>query len=579
MTRGLTSEWARLAVDTIVRAGVRHAVVSPGSRSTPFIHALAERGDVVLHAVIDERSAAFFALGLARVSGEPALLCCTSGSAPAHYLPALIEAQHARVPLLVLSADRPLSLADCGAAQTIDQTALFGRQVRAFVDLGAPADDDGALAALQRRLTQAVHASLAPEPGPVHVNARADKPLEPGAVDPGLAARVHARIVEGPGRFSAARSEPDPECLGRVARSLLAAERPLILVGPGWREAAATAAPLALLARRLGAAVYCEAASGLRCARGLFDAARVDALAALLGAPRRRAEVLPDAVLQIGGAPVAAEVLSWMAHTSAPLTVLAAHGAPDPTNRAVEIVSGDEIASVRGLARCVSESPGAPRPYGARLAEIDAHAWSVIDGTLGPDLGEPEAVRDVADSLVEGDLLVLGNSLPVREMDLWARGRPLGLAVATQRGASGIDGNIAAAVGSAVASQRHTVLLLGDVACVHDVGSLLVLRDERPSLDVVVIDNGGGRIFEQLPVATSPAAARLDLWTTPHGVPLGHAAALYGLPLVTPRTRAELRAALANRSGGPRLVHVVVPPSSARDGRARLLQRLDEAAP
>src|SRR4051812_14027351 len=267
MSAALVGEWSRLLAASLVEAGIVHAVVCPGSRSTPFAWALAERPELVCHSLIDERDGAFFALGIARVTGEPALVLSTSGSAAANFFPAIVEARLARLPLLVVTADRPLELQAAEAAQTIDQVKLYGDHVRAFFDLGTPEAAPSALAGLKRSVLQAVLATRGPECGAVHLNARARKPLEPAPPTPhdrALVAAVDALVQRGPTRVSRAALTADPLAIAELGRELARAERALVVCGPlpVFREQ--TGALVRGLAARLGAPVFAEATSGAR---------------------------------------------------------------------------------------------------------------------------------------------------------------------------------------------------------------------------------------------------------------------------------------------------------------------------
>jgi len=259
----LLSEWAALVFASFADAGVERVVVSPGSRSTPFVAGAIREPRLRLFDVIDERAAAFFALGQARVTGVPTLLLCTSGTAGAHYLPAIIEARHAGVPLLVLTADRPTEATACGAAQTIDQTKMFGEHVRRFFDLGMPDGDPSALRAVRRVALQAFVASQYPERGAVHVNARARKPLEPilaSATAEGRAVAAAVRAVKDrPIRVALASAQADAGALEIIAAELRAARRGLIVCGP--LPARTDVGAVEDLARRTGFPLLSESAS------------------------------------------------------------------------------------------------------------------------------------------------------------------------------------------------------------------------------------------------------------------------------------------------------------------------------
>ncbi len=587
--------WARVLVCALGDAGVAHAVISPGSRSTPLAAALAAQDEIAVHVVVDERAAGFFALGLARATRAPVAVVCTSGTAPAHYYPAVIEAAMAELPLVVVSADRPPELHDGGASQTIDQTRLFGAHVRAFVDLGPPDGSDLALRALRRRVAQTVLAATAPRRGPVHLNVPLRKPLEPAAAETeaeaALLARAEAIATRAPVVPAPRAAAAADDAIAALAATLARARRPMIVVGPGDLGGAAPA--VSRLARRLGAVVVAEVTSGVRGALD-DDVVTLDAHDLVLAVPEARARLAPDVIVRLGAEPVAA---SWSATATAwadvPRWVVAAHPWPDAESTAAGLVIGDVGTTLDHVAATVPPRGAAAPPavtgaldHDAWLAAVrtaDATAWAVIDELLARAapgdgaLDEGAAVRAVVEALGDATL-ALGNSLPVRVVDqVWRPRRPA--RVLAQRGAAGIDGLVAGAAGAAAAG-RPVVLVLGDVSFAHDVGALALLRAPRATpVLVVVIDNGGGRIFEALPVAGAVAAARFEqLWLTPPALDVVAVARAFGVPARVVRSADELRAHVA---AAPRLgtavLHVPVAPSSARAVRAEAIARISAA--
>lgn len=562
----LQAEWAGLVIATLIDAGVRVLVASPGSRSAPLVHAAARDDRLHVVDIVDERVAAFYALGRARLDDVPVALVCTSGSAGAHYLPAIVEANHARVPLIAITADRPLELVDCAAPQTIDQQHLFGAHVRGFVELGAPDAAPAALVALRRRVAQAVALARAPVAGAVHVNARFRKPLEPQPASAGdRAAAGHARAL---------RATPVP----RVARAPIAsaceelvelcrgARRPLVACGP---------APVAQVAARGAAAAlawprFAEAASQLR----FGVAGACDAFDALLRVPRFCARLAPDRIVQLGAPLTSTAWASFVDdHPGVPRAIVAPHGWNDPASTAALHVHADAAAALRALASHVAADP----VWLARVHAASAVARRAIDALVGdePGLGEATAVRLAVASVPAGGVLAVGNSLPIRTVDLACAATATAAPVLSQRGASGIDGLVAGAAGAA-STGRPLTLVVGDVSVLHDIGGLAIAARASSPLVICVINNGGGRIFEQLPVATSP---QLSHFTTPHAVDFAHAAALYGLAYARADSPAELARALASAQAtrGATLVDAVVGPDSAARLAAALPRQVERA--
>jgi len=305
VSSALLTEWSRLLLGTLARAGVEHIVLSPGSRSTPFAWAALREPKLTCHSLWDERVAAFFALGQARLSGRPSLLLCTSGTAAANYFPALLEASLARVPVLVLTADRPFELQHSAAPQTADQTKLFGDAARAFFELGGPDAAPSALAGVVRSVAHAVARTRFPDPGPVHLNARARKPLEPNAaVDAASVAlrdAVDSLLAQGPTVTARVTAHAD---VSRLAQACAETARGLIVVGPHSAHEPEAAVQLARLAAITGYPLLCEGTSQLRFFSGAApEAARIDAFEWLLHSARLREPLRPDLLLSFGSPP------------------------------------------------------------------------------------------------------------------------------------------------------------------------------------------------------------------------------------------------------------------------------------
>ena len=582
----LLAEWSALLLDGLAAAGVTDVVVSPGSRSTPLVLAAHAHPRLRLWDAIDERAAAFFALGQARVSGRPSLLLCTSGSAGAHYLPAVIEADAAYLPLLVLTADRPLELQACAAPQTIDQIKLYGDKVRRSFELGVPDESEGALRGLRRIAAQAVLAAQWPTPGPVHLNARARKPLEPQPpVTPdehALAARAARLRAEPVALAPPPRTVPGADAIRAAAGLVSRHARGLIVCGPAPVAQAALRADVQALAARTGFVICAEAPSQLRFApQPDGPAVRCDAFDALLRDTGFRARADVDCVVQIGAPPTSRGLELLFSRMDLPRVVVAAHGWNDPHASAQQLLLGDVAASLQALIDALPPRPPAQSAWQALWARADAVAAGLIDSQLADErsLSEAAAVRQVVRRLPAGSLLMVGNSLPVRAVDLWCAGGLADVRVLSQRGANGIDGLVAGAAGAAGSAGLPLTLLVGDVSFLHDLNGLWLARQIGTPLVLVVVNNQGGRIFEQLPIAKTADAGVLARFTTPHALSFGPAAQLFGLPYAHATTGAALDAALdaAYAHPGCTLVEVAVPPASAAAAQARFLDALAPA--
>lgn len=589
----LLAEWSRLLFESLADAGLRDVIISPGSRSTPLCWAALTSPRLHCTSIVDERDAGFHAVGRAKITGVPALVLCTSGSAAANYFPAIVEASMARTPLLVLTADRPFELMDCGASQTLDQTHLYGRYVREFIELGMPDAADVALRALRRRAAQAFFAATArSEPGPVHLNVRARKPLEPvparspAALD--LAARVDACLGTPITRVSTQTRAASDLAIQSIAASLRASTRGVIVCGPSRFGSTKYGGDLARLAAATGFPVYAETTSQLRHGgtTALTEALVADGLDLLLRAPRFRDAFQPDVVLQIGDPPTSG---AWERFVSSrpdlARHVLTPHGFPDPANTARTMVVGDVAETLSRLAHRVGAEPRTARSrvWSEALAGASLAAFGVVDALLSAEqvLSEGTATRAVVAAVPSGGMLGIGNSLPVRHVDAFCRAAPAAdLGVWSQRGVAGIDGLVAGAAGAAMASGRPTALLLGDVSALHDIGGFAVAAEVEVPFVVVILDNAGGRIFEQLPFAESGVSEdQFRFWTTPHATRFEGLAECFRVDHTRATTLAELEAQLRRGFGqrGCTIVEVPVPPHGARDQYRDLAAGVDAA--
>lgn len=551
----LLTVWADLLLEVLAGAGIRDVVASPGSRSAPFVLAAARRDDLTIHPVIDERAAGFFALGIARATGVPPLLLCTSGTAPAHYYPAVIEASEASLPLVVLSADRPAELAGTGAPQTTDQLHLYGSHARFFADLGEPDPSPRALRGLARTAARAVEKALGPAPGPVHLDARARKPLEPTApaTDAGRALVGLANAIATEQRAPAPRTSLafDRRVLTSVEHALRRAERPVLVAGPLSVDAPRGA--VLAFAERAGLPLLAEASSQLRFGPP-GDVVRGDAFDLWI------ARYAPDIVIEIGHTPTSGAYLRWLDEGGPKRRfVLGGSRFRDPSGTAAAVVLGD-LATILAA---IDTGPrrGSPRRHDD-LRRLEEAAWSAVART-GGEWGEADAVRSVIDGLPDGALLGLGNSLPIRHADRFVRSGGPDVRVLSQRGVNGIDGWIASAAGAQRATGKPCVTILGDVAFAHDIGALALAAEARGPLVYVVLDNAGGRIFEQLPIASRDID--MTLFTTPPRVDLRAATEAFGVAHARVGSVETLRAALRDalaRDGATTIV-LEVPPHGA----------------
>jgi 2-succinyl-5-enolpyruvyl-6-hydroxy-3-cyclohexene-1-carboxylate synthase len=545
----------RAFVDELVRCGLQHACTSPGSRSTPLVLSLVRDGRLRTTSHLDERAGAFFALGAAKASGRPVALACTSGTAVANYAPAVIEAHEARVPLLVLTADRPPELRDLGAGQTIDQVKLFGSAAKWFLEVDAHPATAERMRWLRQLACRAYWTALEGRPGPVHLNVALreplvlDEPLPPE--EPGGGGRDGGRPWVTRPRASA---RPAEALLDGVAEELAARPRAVLVAGRAERDPRLGAA-LAGFAERAGIPLLADPLSGAR--RGPAAVAHYDAL---LRDPAWAAERRPQLVLRVGDLPTSKPLRQWLHWLGEPVLQIAfdpENAWQDPAGAAATIVSADPGATFAALAERLPRRPP-DRAWLPSWTDADRRASRAIAAALDPvGLSEPRVAAELGVRLPEAATLVVASSMPVRDVETFFPARDAPPRVLANRGANGIDGTVSTAYGVAAASRGPVVLLTGDVALVHDLGGLLAGRRLGLPLAIVLLDNDGGGIFHFLPVAAEGAAFEEHV-ATPHGLDFGHAAALFGCRHVRVAGPEPFRAALddALAAPGTTLIHV-----------------------
>ena len=538
--RGTNSHWAHLMVEELARCGCRYFVISPGSRSTPLVVAAARHPAVTASVCIDERGAAFHAVGHARATGSPAVLVCTSGTALANYLPAAVEAAQDQVPLLVLSADRPPELHDSGANQTILQRGMFGRYARWSCELPAPTPRIDPRVVLTT-IDQAVFRCTADPAGPVHVNAPFGEPLEPGPVpEPLLQGAQGRRWASSEEPFTAYRAPPGAPPVDELASVVARSARGLLVAGGMARGAGAA---LEALAGHLGWPLLGDAASGARGTAGIQ---------LLLQSPAGRRTLSPDTVLHFGSHVVAKHYLTLL-QEAAPRLVQIAPGPRriDPSHSAALRIAAHPGRAARALAaRCPPREPSA---YAGEVGRAGGRAAAAVAAWADeqPGMTEPVVAR-LAAAAAAGPPpagLFAASSMPVRDLDSFATPLPPGVAVAANRGASGIDGAVASAAGFAAGLGRPVVALLGDLSVLHDLPSLSQLGASRHGLVIVVVNNGGGGIFSLLPLAQvdEPGFEALfeRYFATRHGIGFEPVAAAFALHYGRPEMPAHLERCLA----------------------------------
>jgi 2-succinyl-5-enolpyruvyl-6-hydroxy-3-cyclohexene-1-carboxylate synthase len=517
--------------DELIRCGLREVVLAPGSRSTPLAMAFfdtEQQRRIRLHVRLDERSASFTALGLAKASRRPVAVLCTSGTAAANFHPAVIEADESGVPLLVLTADRPPELRGVGANQAIDQVKLYGNAVRWFCEAGVPERRPGA-AAYWRSVACQAWANAAGAAGglagPVHLNLAFRDPLTPDPAGPDWPDSLEGRPngspwtrFGGPGGPGGLGGTGSPPKIGGVIPpgeiSLPWSERGVVICGDGDYDAAA----LVELAEHAGWPILAEPSSGAR-----YGPNAVSAYQYLLGTPEFAVSRRPDVIVSAGRPGLSRPQMAFLGGSAGRHVVIAQGPGrwADPQRSATDVAAGIRL----------SGTPAGPTAWLDGWRRADEAARHAVDAVLDEEesLTEPRLARDLVRGLPEDALLWIGSSLPVRDID--CHGMPRAdLRILSSRGASGIDGTTSAAIGAALAHGRPAFALVGDLAFLHDAPGLALGPDEpRPDLCVIVVNNDGGGIFSALEQAAFTGSFE-RLFGTPHGAGLHHLAAAFGLP-------------------------------------------------
>jgi 2-succinyl-5-enolpyruvyl-6-hydroxy-3-cyclohexene-1-carboxylate synthase len=553
----------------LVRSGVRHACVCPGSRSTPLTAAAVSQTELRCWSHVDERAAAFFALGLARASRAPVALICTSGTAAANFHPAVVEAHHARVPLVVLTADRPPELRDWGAGQTIDQLGLYGSSVRWFVEAPVPIPGDACLRHARALGARAVAMALGRPAGPVHLNLPFREPLAPDT--PVEKVLDETPVVE---RWTpTAEAGLAPDAVDAIASALRGWERGIVACGPlDARDDEVRA--IARLAQTLGWPLLAEPTSQLRCGPASASAPVVATADLLLRDPTFAECFAPECVLRFGDAPTSKSFRLWLERTR-PARVL--HVDPDgvwhdPSHLASDVLRCEPRALCEALLERL-EPPAQPSAWLRDFLAADRAATAALDAELpgDPMLHGPGVVRELAGALPDGAQLYVSNSLAVRDIDAYLPASERALRVLCNRGANGIDGILSSALGAAAAEETaHTVLLTGDLAFLHDAGGLLAAHRHRLRATIVVLDDDGGAIFSLLPIATHGEAVGFEEhFRARHGLDLAGVARAYGAHVTKVSSSPHLSAALKEAFAMPGLSVVHVPVDAERAMKRR----------
>lgn len=534
-------------VDELARCGMRHAVTCPGSRNAPIALTLAADERIAATSVLDERSAGFMALGMAKATGRPVAITCTSGTAAANLLPAVVEAREARVPLIVLTADRPPELRDVGAGQAIDQLKLFGSAAKWFVEVGNGEPGPEWATHMRALACRAWSTAGGGRPGPVHLNLPLREPLAP--VREELDAEAWQGRLDGRPWVDARAGRPAPAGADVAALADRAAGTPRGAIVCGELSADVTE-PVTRLAAATGWPILAEPTSGLRC--GGHDRSHVIAhYDALLRSERFAAAQRPDLVLRIGDTPTSKPLRAWLSGV-VQVVVDPAAAWHEPTRSAETLLQAHPDVVCTAVAERLRQ----------QSSDVDARwldAWRRADETAAEEILkaaeplEPRAYGAIEPVLPDGAIVWVSSSMPIRDVETCFPQSTRDIRFLANRGANGIDGVVSSAAGAALASGSPTWLLIGELALLHDVGGLIAAARAGAELRIVCVNNGGGGIFDFLPVAVHADAELYERHVaTPADVDLSAVAALAGLEHRTAATADEIAAAAAE----PGLVEV-----------------------
>lgn len=564
--RDVLTDYVRRMAGALMNAGVKAVVISPGSRSTPLAYAFASTENLDVYMQVDERSAAYFALGLAKASGEPVVLLCTSGTAASNYHPAITEAYYARLPLVVITADRPHELREVGAPQAIDQIRMYGEHVKYSVDMPLPENNPDIADFIDRHISRVVSVAVSAPNGPVHLNLPFREPL---LID--FDREVpHSTFRQ---RF-AGKESLDASTVQQIMHLLAESDKGIIIAGEMpigldreafWRFAGALQWP-----------VLCDPLSNLRAAvPDNCQALCIDHYDALLKSDSFKAKATPDMVIRFGAQPVS-KPLSLYLKKVRPATVIAVDESPEFRDSLGVVTHHIQASPATFFQIAVNQSKTS---YTELWTAANDAASAITDQYVGTEGDEGIYAKMLIEHLPTGNDVVSGSSMPIRDVDTFFRKTDRDVMIFANRGTNGIDGVVSTAFGIQAARKRPTWLLIGDLSFLHDVNGLIVTRFHETDLTIVIINNDGGGIFSYLPQA-SVSNHFEELFGTPTGLTFNHIAMMYDAQYAAVRSPKEFAAELLRVKDKPvRIIEVFtnrqLNVKAHRDLAAQITERLD----
>jgi 2-succinyl-5-enolpyruvyl-6-hydroxy-3-cyclohexene-1-carboxylate synthase len=524
------TEYVSAFTHSLVHLGITDVVISPGSRSTPLAYACMKQEGLTVYRQIDERSAAYFALGMAKASGNPVMLLCTSGTAAANYFPAIVEAYYARVPLLVVTADRPHELREVGAPQAINQINLFGSHVKWAADLPMP-EENNLLEFMARHLHRSVATAKTEPKGPVHLNVPFREPLR---IDFEQSYNSRGEMMHYTGELAMNKETES------FLKALVETERGLLVVG---EMTAPMPAEFWNFAENLGWPVLADPLSNLRAnVKPEHQHLIIDSYDAILKSEEFKAEMIPDAVIRIGPQPVSKPLTLYLAAVK-PNTYVVFDESPMMRD-AQSVVTHHIQTAVKGLWHLPIKAKG-QNPYAEKWQQASKLYWQLVERHCQEELDEGVLAKVFFDEL-DGCHLVVSSSMPIRDLDTFFHTNSRDVTVYANRGANGIDGVVSTAFGVQAAVKRPTYLFIGDLSFLHDMNGLIASKMQETDLTIVVMNNDGGGIFSYLPQSQEERYFE-ELFGTPTGMKFEDAARMYDAEYAAAATKEELVQALRNQ--------------------------------
>ncbi|MCK8828174.1 2-succinyl-5-enolpyruvyl-6-hydroxy-3-cyclohexene-1-carboxylic-acid synthase [Natroniella acetigena] len=529
----ITNDYLTAFIDELIKAGLKHVCLCPGSRSTPLAMILAKKEQIKIWRHIDERSAAFFALGRAKITQEPVALVCTSGTAVANFLPAVIEANHTRVPLLLLTADRPPELQNIGAPQAIDQTNLYGTHVKWSVEMALPEVTEDILHYVRTTAGRAVATAKDSPAGPVHLNFPFRKPLVPLAGDKteqpsslGWSGRKnnqgYVTVAQAPRKFEQTQLE-------ELASDWAKVEQGLIICGPQIGKELSTS--VVELADQLKFPILADPLSQLRCGSHNQELV-IDKYDVFLRNEKFCESYQPEVIIRFGAMPTSKAIFLYLKKHQQAKQIVIDQGAGwhDPTALAAQFLYVEPNLFCSMLAEELkgSDYPTGSTDWSARWLKTSRITEQAIEERLGDydDLFEGRIFTELAEILPDKATLVAGNSMPVRDLDTFFAKTDKEIKLLANRGANGIDGVVSTALGVSTTTDDPVLLVIGDLSFYHDLNGLLAAKLHQLDLSIIVVNNDGGGIFSFLPQAEYPEYFE-ELFGTPIGLDFEHVVQMY----------------------------------------------------